>query len=84
MGFISQRDEESIRAGVAGVVERETLLELASLGLPLLLVCPARDRGPGGVLSECVGGALDEEEMEVVDGVPSGTLLLPGRPWPHT
>lgn len=82
MGFVSQRDEESIRAGVAGVVERETLLELASLGLPLLLVCPTRERGPGGVLSECVGGALDV--VEVVDGVPSGTLLLPGRPWLQT
>lgn len=59
------------------------LLELASLGLPLLLVWPTRDRGPGGVLSECVGGMLDEE-MVVVDGVPSGTLLRPDRPWPHT
>lgn len=64
------------------MVERETLLELASLGLPPLLVCPARERGPGVVLSECVGGALDV--VEVVDGVPSGTPLLLGRPWPHT
>lgn len=83
-----QREVASSRAGVAGVVEREALLELLSLGLaetlplpapPAILLWPARDRGPGGVLSEWVGGALEEAE-EVEDGVPRGTLLPPGSP----
>lgn len=84
-----QREVASRRAGVAGVVEREALLELLSLGLaetlplPLpapaaILLCPARDRGPGGVPSEWVGGALEDAEEE--EGVPSGTLLPPGNP----
>lgn len=83
-----QREVASSRAGVAGVVEREALLELLSLGLaetlplplpapPAILLWPARDRGPGGVLSEWVGGALEDAE-EV--GVPRGTLLPPGSP----
>lgn len=84
-----QREVASRRAGVAGVVEREALLELLSFGLaetlplplpapPARVLCATRDRGPGGVLSEWVGGALeDDEELE---GVPSGTLLPPGRP----
>lgn len=81
---------------MAGVVEREALLELLSFGLaetlalplpapPVRLLCAARDSGPGVVLSEWVGGALEEEELE--EGVPRGTLLPPGRPcrpWPHT
>lgn len=85
-----QREVASSRAGVAGVVEREALLELLSLGLaetlplplpapPAILLWPARDRGPGGVLSEWVGGALEEAE-EVEEGVPRGTLLPPGSP----
>lgn len=87
-----QREVASSRAGVAGVVEREALLELLSLGLaetlplplpapPAILLWPARDRGPGGVLSEWVGGALeDAEEVEEEEGVPKGTLLPPGSP----
>lgn len=90
-----QREVASSRAGVAGVVEREALLELLSLGLaetlpppapPAILLWPTRDRAPGGVLSEWVGGALEEAE-EVEEGVPRGTLLPPGspcRPWPQT
>lgn len=83
-----QREVASSRAGVAGVVEREALLELLSLGLaetlplplpapPAILLCPVRDNGPGGVLSEWVGGALEDAEEE---GVPRGTLLPPGSP----
>lgn len=93
-GVKGQREEESSRAGVAGVVERDTLLELEllSLGLPPPPACPIRDSGPGGVLSECVGGALEEDEEEEEEdddeeGVPRGTLLPPGSPcsvWPHT
>lgn len=86
-----QREVASSRAGVAGVVEREALLELLSLGLaetlppplpapPAILLWPARDRGPGGVLSECVGGALEDAEEAEDEGVPRGTLLPPGRP----
>lgn len=87
-----QREVASSRAGVAGVVEREALLELLSLGLaetlplplpapPVILLWTARDRGPGGVLSEWVGGALDDvEEVEEEEGVPRGTLLPPGSP----
>lgn len=82
-----QREVASRRAGVAGVVEREALLELLSFGLaetlplplpapPAILLWPTRDRGPGGVLSEWVGGALDDAEEEV----PRGTLLPPGSP----
>jgi len=78
-----QREVASSRAGVAGVVEREALLELLSLGLaetlplplpapPTILLWPAKDKAPGGVLSEWVGGALE--------GVPRGTLLPPGIP----
>ena len=87
-----QREDESSRAGVAGVVERDALLELEppSLGLPPPTWTPS-DRGPpGGVLSECVGGALEEEDedVEVVeDGVPTGTPPPPGNPCmpcPHT
>lgn len=84
-----QREVASSRAGVAGVVEREALLELLSLGLaetlplplpapPVILLWPTRDRGPGGVLSGWVGGALDAAELE--EGVPRGTLLPPGSP----
>lgn len=84
-----QREVASSRAGVAGVVEREALLELLSLGLadtlplplpapPVILLWPARDRGPGGVLSVWVGGALEDAEEE--EGVPRGTLLPPGSP----
>lgn len=87
-GVRCQREVASSRAGVAGVVEREALLELLSLGLaetlplplpapPPILLWPARDRGPGGVPSEWVGGALEDAEEE---GVPRGTLLLPGSP----
>lgn len=81
-------------------MEREALLELLSFGLadtlplplpapPAILLGPTRDRGPGGVLSEWVGGALEdaEEEVEEEDGVPRGTLLPPGspcKPWPQT
>lgn len=88
-GVRCQREVASSRAGVAGVVEREALLELLSLGLaetlplpapPVILLWPARDRGPGGVLSEWVGGALEEAEEEEEDGVPRGTLLPPGSP----
>lgn len=89
-GVRCQREVASSRAGVAGVVEREALLELLSLGLaetlplpppPVILLWPARDRGPGGVLSEWVGGALeDAEEVEEEEGVPRGTLLPPGSP----
>ena len=88
-----QREVASSRAGVAGVVEREALLELLSLGLaetlPLPLPAPppillwiARDRGPGGVFSEWVGGALEDadEAEEEEEGVPRGTLLPPGSP----
>lgn len=93
LGVRGQREEESSRAGVAGVVERDTLLELEllSLGLPPPPAGPTRDRGPGAVLSECVGGALVEDEEEEEDdneeGVPRGTLAPPGSPcsvWPHT
>lgn len=84
-----QREVASSRAGVAGVVEREALLELLSLGLaetlplplpapPAILLWPARDKGPGGVLAEWVGGALEDAEEE--EGVPRGTLLPPGSP----
>lgn len=84
-----QREVASRRAGVAGVVEREALLELLSLGLaetlplplpapPAILLCPTRDRAPGGALSEWVGGAPEEAEEE--EGVPRGTLLPPGSP----
>lgn len=74
---------------MAGVVDREALLELelGSLGLPDTLppppptvLCPARDKGPGGPLSEWVGGAVEEAEAEVEEGVPRGTELFPGRP----
>ena len=90
-----QREVASRRAGVAGVVERETLLELLSLGLadtlppplpapPAILLWPARDRGPGGVLSEWVEGPLEDadeaQEEEEEEGVPRGTLLPPGSP----
>lgn len=87
-----QREVASSRAGVAGVVEREALLELLSLGLaemlpqplpapPAMLLWPTRDRGPGGELSEWVGGALeDADELEEEEGVPRGTLLPPGSP----
>lgn len=86
-----QREVASSRAGVAGVVEREALLELLSLGLadtlplpapPTILLWTARDRGPGGVLSEWVGGALEDadEAEEEEGGVPRGTLLPPGSP----
>lgn len=85
-----QREAASSRAGVAGVVEREALLELLSLGLaemlpppapPAILLWPTRDRGPGGELSEWVGGALeDADELEEEEGVPRGTLLPPGSP----
>lgn len=86
-----QREVASRRAGVAGVVEREALLELLSLGLaetlplplpapPAILLWPARDRGPGGVLSEWVGGALEDAEELEEEGVPRGTLLPPGSP----
>lgn len=87
-GLRRQREVASSRAGVAGVVEREALLELLSLGLaetlplpapPAILLWPARERGPGGVLSEWVGGALEDTE-EVEEGVPRGTLLPPGSP----
>lgn len=68
-------------------MEREALLELLSLGLaetlPLPLPAPPvkLDRGPGGVLSEWVGGALEDAEEVVEDeGVPRGTLLPPGIP----
>lgn len=58
-----QREVASNSAGVAGVVEREALLELLSLGLaetlplplpapPAILLWAASDRGPGGVPSE--------------------------------
>lgn len=56
-----QREVASSRAGVAGVVEREALLELLSLGLaetlpppttPAILLWPTRESGPGGALSE--------------------------------
>lgn len=58
-----QREVASNSAGVAGVVEREALLELLSLGLaetlplplpapPAILLWAARDMGPGGVPSE--------------------------------
>lgn len=88
---ILQREVASSRAGVAGVVEREALLELLSLGLadtlplplpapPAILLWPTRDRGPGGVLSEWVGGAPDAEEEVEEEGVPIGTLLPPGSP----
>lgn len=87
----SQREDESSRAGVAGVVERDALLELdpASLGLPPPAGPPSDSGPPGGVLSECEGGTLEEEEdVEVVEeGVPTGTPPPPGRPcrpWPHT
>lgn len=80
-----QRDTPSNTAGVAGVADREALLELASLGLldTLLVPPPGRVRGAGGLLSDGVGGAVDEdeEEDEEEDGVPSGMLC---RPWPHT
>lgn len=91
-GVRCQREVASRRAGVAGVVEREALLELLSFGLaetlplplpapPGILLWPANDRGPGGVLSEWVGGALeDAEEVEEEEGVPRGTLLPPGSP----
>lgn len=79
----------SNRAGVAGVVEREALLELLSLGLADILpplpapaaipLWPARDRAPGGVLSEWVGGAPEDAEEEE-EGVPRGTVLPPGSP----
>lgn len=70
-------------------MERDTLLELLSLGLaetlplpppapPAMLTWPAKDRAPGGVLSEWVGGALEDAEVE--EGVPRGTLLPPGIP----
>lgn len=86
-----QREVASSRAGVAGVVDRETLLELLSLGLaetlplplpapPAILLWPARDKGPGGVLSECVGGALEDADEVEEDGVPRGTALPPGSP----
>lgn len=87
-----QREVASSRAGVAGVVEREALLELLSLGLaetlplplpapPAILLWPTKDKAPGGVLSEWVGGALeDAEEEEEEEGVPRGTLLPPGIP----
>lgn len=74
---------------MAGVVERDTLLELEllSLGLPPPPACPTRDRGPGVVLSECVGGALEadeeeeeEEEEDEEEGVPRGTVPPPGSP----
>lgn len=61
--FRRQREVASSSAGVAGVVEREALLELLSLGLaetlplplpapPAILLWVASDRGPGGVRSE--------------------------------
>lgn len=59
--FRRQREVASSSAGVAGVVEREALLELLSLGLaetlplpapPAILLWAASDRGPGGVRSE--------------------------------
>lgn len=63
MKFRRQREVASSSAGVAGVVEREALLELLSLGLaetlplplpapPAILLWAASDRGPGGVRSE--------------------------------
>ena len=72
---------------MAGVVDREALLELelASLGLedmlpapPPAVLCPVRDSGPGGPFSDWVGGAVEEAEAE--EGVPRGTELFPGRP----
>lgn len=60
-GLRRQREVASSRAGVAGVVEREALLELLSLGLaetlpvpvpPAILLWATRESGPGGVLSE--------------------------------
>lgn len=88
-GVGRQREVASRRAGVAGVVEREALLELLSLGLaetlplplpapPATLLWPAKDRAPGGALSEWVGGALEDADEE--EGVPRGTLLPPGIP----
>ncbi|KAL3065593.1 hypothetical protein OYC64_015700 [Pagothenia borchgrevinki] len=78
-----QREVASSRAGVAGVVEREALLELLSLGLadtlplplpapPTTLLWPAKDKAPGGVLSEWVGGTLEDtvEEEGVLPGIP--------------
>lgn len=90
-GVRRQREVVSSRAGVAGVVEREALLELLSLGLaetlplplpapPAILLWPAKDRAPGGVLSEWVGGALEDDEEVEEEGVPRGTLLPPGSP----
>lgn len=89
-GVRCQREVASSRAGVAGVVEREALLELLSLGLaetlppppapPAILLWPARVRGPGGVFSEWVGGAPEDAEEAEDEGVPRGTLLPPGSP----
>lgn len=93
-GVWHQREVASSRAGVAGVVEREALLELLSFGLaetltlpppapPVMLLWTARDKGPEGVLSEWVGGAPEdakELEEDEEEGVPRGTPPPPGSP----